>query len=237
VLDEEFVRLNPEARVGAHVVLQVADTGTGIAPELLEKIFDPFFTTKDPGKGTGLGLSTVLGIVKGHQGFVQVQSRLGSGTQFRVFLPALHAEKLPARAARPSVLAQGRGEIVLLVDDEEPVRKVAKHLLEANGYRVITACDGAEGLTSFRHQQESADVVLTDVVMPVLDGPAMVRGLRQLEPGLRVIAMSGLQSSHPDSLGLEMSVDAFLHKPFTPVQLLDTLRRVLSLNSKPPGFG
>ena len=202
--DESFARMTPGARPGRYVCLSVTDTGEGIAPEHLDKIFDPFFTTKELGKGTGLGLSTVLGIVQSHDGFIQVHSQPGRGTEFKVYLPASEAaEAQPANEANQP-LPQGGGELVLVVDDEKSVRQVTRKLLERNGYRVIEAAEGAEGITQYVAHQKEVQVVLTDLAMPVMDGPAFIRVLRRLNPQVRIIAMTGYQSksSLPADLGV-----------------------------------
>ncbi len=227
VLDDDYARLNPEAKAGPYVVLQVADTGTGISPEVIDKIFDPFFTTKDPGKGTGLGLATVLGIVKGHGGFVRVQSQPGQGTQFHAYLPATGSEVTGSSERVAPELPQGHGELVLLADDEESMRQIARRMLESCGYRVVTAADGAEGLATYRGQSKAIQVLVTDMVMPILDGAGLIRAARQIEPGLRVVAMSGLHSHEEEALGEALRADAFLSKPFSPDQLLVTVHKVL----------
>ncbi len=227
VVDEDYARLNPEAKPGPYVVLHVMDTGTGISPGVIDKIFDPFFTTKDPGKGTGLGLATVLGIVKSHGGFVRVQSQPGQGTQFHAYLPAAGSPGAGSSERVDPVLLQGHGELVLLVDDEESMREIARRMLESCGYRVLTAADGVEGLAAFRSQPKAVQVLVTDMVMPILDGVALIRAARQIEPGLRVVAMSGLHSHEEEALGPALRADAFLSKPFPPDRLVATVHKVL----------
>jgi PAS domain S-box-containing protein len=232
-LDESFARMTPGARPGRYVCLSVIDTGGGIAPEHLDKIYDPFFTTKELGKGTGLGLSTVLGIVQSHGGFIQVHSQPGCGTQFKAYLPASEmAEAQPASQANQP-LPQGGGELVLVVDDEKSVRQVTRQLLERNGYRVIEAAEGADGITQYVAHQQEVQVVVTDLAMPVMDGPAFIRVLRRLNPQVRVIAVSGdqVKSSLPADLG--MPGEAHLSKPFSGAMLLQALQRVLHPEAPP----
>ena len=227
VLSEDFIAGTPGAAAGPHVLLTVADTGTGIAPEHLDKVFDPFFTTKEVGKGTGLGLSTVLGIVRGHHGFVQISSQLGRGTQFRVFLPASPSGAEAAAPAPDAPLARGRGELILLVDDEENVRKVTRRILERNGYRVVAADDGAEGFAWFQQHRREVAIVITDLLMPVMDGPTLIHALREIEPAVRIVAISGHEGDALQRLNPARDVSAFLSKPFAAATLLQTLHDVL----------
>ena len=232
-LDESFARMTPGARPRRYVCLSVTDTGEGIAPEHLDKIFDPFFTTKELGKGTGLGLSTVLGIVQSHGGFIRVQSQPGRGTQFKAYLPASEtAEAQPASQANQP-LPQGGGELVLVVDDEKSVRQVTRQLLERNGYRVIEASEGADGITQYVAHQQEVQVVVTDLAMPVMDGPAFIRVLRRLNPQVRVIAVSGYQSKSRLPADLGVTGEAQLSKPFSGAMLLQTLQRVLHPETPP----
>jgi PAS domain S-box-containing protein len=228
MLDPEYTATNPEAKPGPCIVMAVADTGSGIPPELMEKIFDPFFTTKEPGKGTGLGLSTVMGIVKSHGGFVQVASRLNEGTRFKVYLPSLASHNTERFFAKPARLPGGRGQLILVVDDEESVRVAAKRMLESHGYRVLVAVDGAEGLVAYSQERKAIHAVLTDMIMPVMDGPALIRVLRGASPNLRVIAMSGLSAQEEEAFKPANRADAFLGKPFTSEQLLVTLNQLLA---------
>jgi PAS domain S-box-containing protein len=227
-LDEDYVRKNPDARIGPFVVLQITDTGCGIRPELLEKVFDPFFTTKDLGKGTGLGLSTVLGIVKGHGGFVQIASRVGEGTQFQAYLPAMESGSVQTGTPGLQRLPQGHGELVLIVDDEEAICNIARRMLEKNGYRVLTVQNGAEGLVACSQHRTHVQAVITDMVMPVMDGATLIRVLRDYAPNLKIIAMTGLAPQEEKAFKPVLSADAFLCKPFTPEQLLVTLSKVLT---------
>ena len=231
--DESFARMTPGARPGRYVCLSVTDTGEGIAPEHLDKIYDPFFTTKELGKGTGLGLSTVLGIVQSHGGFIEVHSQTGRGTEFRAYLPASEAaEAQPARKANQP-LPQGGGELVLVVDDEKSVRQVTRQLLERNGYRVIEAAEGADGITQYVAHQKEVQVVVTDLAMPVMDGPAFIRVLRRLNPQVRVIAVTGYQSKSSLPADLGVPIEARLSKPFSGFMLLQTLQRVLHSEAHP----
>jgi len=231
--DESFARMTPGARPGRYVCLSVTDTGEGIAPEHLDKIFDPFFTTKELGKGTGLGLSTVLGIVQSHDGFIQVHSQPGRGTEFKAYLPASEAAEAQPACDPNQPLPQGGGELVLVVDDESSVRQVTRKLLERNGYRVIEAAEGAEGITQYVANQKDVQVVLTDLAMPIMDGPAFIRVLRRLNPHVRVIAMTGYQSKLSLPADLGVLGDAHLSKPFTGPVLLQTLQRVLHPEAPP----
>jgi PAS domain S-box-containing protein len=226
-MNEAVARMNPGAGPGRYVAMGVTDTGTGISPENLDKIFEPFFTTKEMGQGTGLGLSTVIGIVKSHGGFIQVNSRMGQGTQFKVYLPACETPKDSEKKLKPVPLTQGQGELVLLVDDEESIRRVARQTLERHGYQMIEASDGAQGLSQYTQHQSEVRLVITDLVMPFMDGPAFIRTLRQLNPQVRIIAMSGHQSKASAGHLPSKSVQALLTKPFDAAELLKILRQVL----------
>ena len=191
-LDEAYCRLQLEANPGPHVRIRVSDTGSGIPSEHLDRVFEPFFTTKPTGQGTGLGLSTVSAIARGHGGFVTVYSELDRGTRFSVYLPAIRRSggSTPVRGVAP--LPQGRGELVLVVDDEEPVRVVATETLLAFGYRVESARDGREALERFDAMQGEIDVVVMDMMMPVMDGTAAIAAIRERDPDVPIIAASGL---------------------------------------------
>jgi len=214
-----------------YVLLQVKDQGTGISADILEKIFDPFFTTKEVGQGTGLGLSTSLAIVKSHGGFLQVHSELGQGATFSIYLPARAESTIPRPAGSVAELPRGDGELVLVVDDEESVRKLTRRTLEAFGYRVLLAADGAEAMKLYELQRGEIRVVLTDMMMPIQDGPALIKALRHLDPDLPVIGASGLTGQ--DNLGLKH----LLPKPYKTELLLQALRDLLSGCDPEPVLG
>jgi two-component system, cell cycle sensor histidine kinase and response regulator CckA len=222
----DFPRQDSAALDGSYVKLQVADTGAGIPQSILEKIFDPFFTTKEQGQGTGLGLSTVLGIVRSHGGFINVESSVDKGTSFSAFLPA-------TKEARGEVtvddrrLQQGGGETILLVDDEEGVLKTTARLLEANGYLPLIGSDGIEGLTVYAEHKDRIDVVLTDIMMPNMDGAEMMAKLLEQDSDLRVIASSGLETDERFDQMKQMGIRGFLQKPYTAQSMLAVLREVL----------
>jgi PAS domain S-box-containing protein len=228
LLDEVFSGMNPDAKPGPYVVLQVADTGPGIPREIQERIFDPFFTTKEPGKGTGLGLSTVLTIVRSHGGFITVQSEPGRGAVFKVHLPAIigTATVEAARAETPP-LPRGEGELVLVVDDEEGIRGMARKTLEQFGYRVLLAAHGAEAVSLYAQRQHEIAVVLTDLAMPVMDGRATVTALHAINPAVKIIVSSGHAA---DAASLPQSGAGerrFIPKPYTAEALLTALDQVL----------
>jgi PAS domain S-box-containing protein len=209
------------------VCISVEDTGEGIAPDLIDKIFDPFFTTKPIGRGTGLGLSTSLGIVHGHGGFIDVTSTLGVGSRFDVLLPAARQDtEPPASVDDDEEDPRGQGTI-LVVDDEPTVRLVSRRVLQRGGYRVLEAADGHEALDTFdRHQDEIAAVV-TDMMMPGMDGAAVIRALRARSATVPIIGMSGIGISDRLSTAEVASLAGFLQKPYTPDVLLTALHRAL----------
>lgn len=232
VLDEEKAEKIPGSRPGRFVELRVTDTGSGIPEEVLGKMFDPFFTTKKAGQGTGLGLSTVLGIVKSHNGFLTVDSKLGHGSVFCIYLPATdEAPPLPSEEPSTKSLPQGDGTCVLLVDDEESILSVMGRVLARNGYQVLTAQNGVEALSVYCASAAKVDVVITDLMMPQMDGIKLARGLLKLDPTLPIIASSG-HSEEPRRQELnELGIEAFLRKPYTTVDLLQALHKVRSAST------
>ena len=230
-LDDEYVRRHVGARPGPHVMLAVSDTGTGIPHEIQSQIFEPFFTTKEQGKGTGLGLATVYGIVKQSGGYIEVDSEPGRGTTFRVYLPRLDAEPAPVdRSARPAAAAGGT-ETILLVEDEEGVRELARDILRASGYTVLEARNGPEALLLCERHQGQLDMLLTDVVMPRMSGRELAERLAPLRPDLSVLYMSGYTDDAVIRHGVLGAGTAFLQKPFTPAALVLRVRETLDLTA------
>jgi CheY-like chemotaxis protein len=226
-VDEHYARMNVEAKPGKYVSVGVFDTGIGITEQNLTKIFDPFFTTKEHGQGTGLGLSTVAGIVRSHGGFVNVYSEAGRGARFKVYLPAIAAaHAAPSQPSRRD-LPTGNGELILVIDDENAIREVAGETLSAFGYRALIAGDGAEAMAVFASQKNGVKLVITDMMMPYMDGPATVRALRRLDPKVKIIATSGLKAEDKIADVAQLGVKTFLMKPYTAEKLLKTVAAAL----------
>ena len=226
MIDADFVAKYPEATFGPFVILEVADTGEGIPPRVMERVFEPFFTTKEIGKGTGLGLSTSLAIVKNHEGFITVENRVGGGTVFQVGLPAvLHPVEAPFEAV-PKELLRGAGDLILIIDDESAILSFTGQTLEAFGYRVLTATNGAEGTVKYAQYMGEIGAVLTDMTMPVMDGATTIRELMRIDPSVKIIAASGLSAKGVETAAGE-GVRHFLAKPYSAETMLRTLHEVL----------
>jgi two-component system cell cycle sensor histidine kinase/response regulator CckA len=204
------------------VLLEVEDTGTGIPADLIDKIFDPFFTTKAPSKGTGLGLSTVMGIVKSHNGTLKLDTKEGAGTKFQIFLPAVLAAEPSDSAHTAPPIPRGSGELILVVDDEEPIRRLVAQTCDAHGYDTISAVDGASAVVQFAGKRNQIKVVITDMLMPGVNGKSLAATIRSLSPSTKIIAITGAaeQNSVPDA-------DSFITKPFGTPELLREVHRVL----------
>ncbi len=227
VLDEHYSCMNIEAAPGPHVCIEVEDSGGGIPPDVIERIFEPFFTTKEVGKGTGLGLSTTMAIVKSHGGFARVYSEVGVGSRFHIYLPALtQAGALVPETLKPD-LPRGQGELILVIDDEAAIRNITKQTLEAFGYRAILASDGAEAAAIYGVRKQEIAVVLTDMMMPVMDGPATIQVLMHMNPRVRIIAASGLNANGMVAKATHAGVRHFISKPYTAGALLKVLHSIL----------
>jgi len=227
--DENYARMNIEAKAGPYIVIDVTDSGVGIPSEIINRIFEPFFTTKEPGKGTGLGLSTVFRIVKDHGGFVRVYSEVGKGTKFSVYLPAADTTETRHLAKKQiENLPTGHGELILVVDDEVSVREIAKISLVTNGYQAVTANDGAEAIAIYVQKRREIKAVVLDVAMPIMDGPACIRALKKIDPGVKIILVSGLKDNSNLVKVENTDIAAFLTKPYTTETLLKTLKEVLT---------
>jgi CheY-like chemotaxis protein len=225
-LDENYTQMRPDVKPGRFVIITVSDTGTGIPPEVIERVFEPFFTTKEVGKGTGLGLATAIGIVKGHGGFIEVSSKVGEGAAFGVYLPAVEVSD-DHQADEKRILPRGNGELILIVDDEASIREMTRASLEANGYRALVANDGTEALSLYAKHSSDISIVLTDMMMPYMDGNATIRALAKMNPKVRIIASSGMAASREAAQTVSSRVKAHISKPYTTEKLLTTLRDVL----------
>jgi PAS domain S-box-containing protein len=232
VLDAATAAQHDGASAGPYLVFHVEDTGVGIPEAILARIWEPFFTTKGSDRGTGLGLSTVRGIIESHSGFVTVETSSGQGTRFRVHLPALDQAPDQASVNVPTrAIPRGSGELVLVVDDEISIRNMSSTMLARQGYRVLTAGDGAEAMTLFRTRSREIRLVITDLSMPKVDGATLAGMIRRLNPAVKMIAISGLAVQRLGEPPVQDFTTFHLHKPFRPEALLTMVHDVLHAQS------
>jgi len=214
---------------GDYVLLTVTDTGIGMDPKTVQRIFEPFFTTKELGRGTGLGLASVYGIVKGHGGYVDVESEKGRGTTFKIYLPA-SKEEVYNTIKPPNHISKGTGTI-LLVDDEEAVLEVGEKLLKVMGYHVLMAREGREAIDVYKKHRETVDLVLLDIIMPNMKGGEVFDCLKEINPDIKVLLSSGYSIDGEASKILERGGKGFIQKPFEMERLSETIRAMLGNNS------
>jgi PAS domain S-box-containing protein len=224
-LDEHYARLDAEAKEGPYVIIRVSDTGHGIAREDLDRIYDPFFTTKEVGKAAGLGLSTVMNTVKSLAGFIHVKSEVGRGSSFTIYLPAAPDAQAQVKAEESPL---GAGETILIVDDEPGILRSTCRLLKRRGYEVYSAADGAEALDVYTQHQDEISAVLTDIMMPTMDGIDLSRVLLRMNPDAKIMAVSALEEDSKFDELKKIGVKSFLAKPYTADRLLGNLRSVLN---------
>jgi len=226
-LDDMSASAIQEIKAGPYLLFEVSDSGSGIPPAVVARIWEPFFTTKAPGKGTGLGLATVKGIIIEHHGSITVQTKMGHGTTFQIYLPAQPDDESVVTDTVSVTVPRGHGELILVVDDDANVREVAGATLVTHGYRVLAAADGAEALALFAARSLEFRLVVTDLDMPNLDGAAMTKVIRALSPGIRILMVSG--SSDEDEVQRRIPPDSrFLPKPFTGDALLHAVHDLLA---------
>ncbi|MBT5324781.1 MAG: PAS domain S-box protein [Gemmatimonadetes bacterium] len=230
VVDEEYCKAHSDARPGPFVCLRVADTGTGMEEKVREQVFEPFFTTKEMGKGTGLGLAVVYGIVQAHEGWIAVQSEVGEGTEFEIFLPALVSQEEVGSSPEEVDFVlqdQGQRERILLVEDEDELRERMEKLLVRQGYQVEAHSTADEAREAFRHVGGNFDLVLSDVVLPDGRGNELVSEFRSQNPDLPVLLSTGYTDERLDLESLRRQGIPFLQKPFAVADLLEQVRRLL----------
>jgi PAS domain S-box-containing protein len=227
LIDDTYAAAEVGARTGRHIRIDVEDTGCGIAAGAIQRIFDPFYTTKEFGHGSGLGLSTSLAIVKSHDGFIRVVSEVGRGTKFSVHLPAADEAVVTQVPTEIHHYPRGRGELILLVEDEIPVRTVTQRTLESFGYRVVVASDGAEAVAIYARQQAEIAVVMTDMMMPVMDGAATIAVLKRMNPDVKIIAASGTSNGGAFSRSEIPDARHVLPKPYSTGSILNALAETL----------
>lgn len=226
LIDENFTRMNLEAKTGPYIVVTVADTGVGIPEENFDRIFEPFFTTKPAGQGTGLGLSTVLGIVKSHGGFIHVDSIVGLGTTFKVYLPAVGCTE--TFSPDELIASTGQGELILIVDDEPAIQEITKTSLESHKYQALVASDGIEAIAIYAKYADKISAVLVNIMLPGLDGLTTIRTLKKINPYVKIIATSGLIAKNKLGEIVNTGATTFLAKPYTINELLLALNQVMA---------
>jgi len=233
-LNEAHVQHHPEARVGRFVCVSKTDTGCGIPPENLQRIFEPFFTTKEIGKGTGLGLATVYGIVKQHRGWIEVESTVGKGTTFRIYIPYVGSAQAETEKPTTQITIRGGTETILLVEDEKPVRELVSRVLQKYGYKILPAGNGVEALETWNRHKNEISMLFTDLVMPDnMNGRELAEKLWAERPGLKVVFTSGYST---DIVGKDFKLEPglnYLQKPYEPQVLALAVRRCL--DDKPAG--
>jgi PAS domain S-box-containing protein len=221
-IDAEYTNIHLQPPVGSYILITIADTGIGMTSEMLERIFEPFFTTKET--GTGLGLSTVQGIIKTHGGSIEVESKVGQGTSFKIYLPAIDSREVETPTLDED-LYDGKGKLVLVVDDEVAIREITKESLETYNYRVLLASDGIEAIDIYAQNYHSIAIVLVDMMMPNLDTPSIILTLKQINPQVKIVVMSGSYLNLAETIDRQ-KVSAFLTKPFTTTNMLQTLENI-----------
>ena len=207
--------------------INITDNGTGIPADILTKIFEPFFTTKTYGQGSGLGLSTVLGIVKSHHGFIEVETRLEAGTSFKVFLPAAVNQQALKIKPDNQEFPRGTGQTVLIVDDEIEILAMTSEILAAYGYKTLMASSGDAAVQQFHQHSAHIDLVLIDMMMPRKDGLETIRELRKLSSQVKIITTSGLADNQKLAEATTLGASAFLAKPCLPAKMIQTIAEVL----------
>jgi PAS domain S-box-containing protein len=229
LLDEHYCRTHLGASPGDYVCMTISDTGMGISRETLKHIFEPFYTTKEAGHGTGLGLAMVYGIVKGHGGYTMCYSEKGIGTSFKIYLPAI-SFKEDSKAPVSESIAAGRGETILLVDDNDPIRELGDQILSRFGYRVLCAQDGEDALELFRNSHEEVDLVVLDLIMPRMGGQECLEELLRINPLAKVVLSSGYPARAHAKRAMDAGAKGFISKPFEINQMLGLIRGLLDAN-------
>jgi len=225
-ISEEYSRTHLEVEPGEYVLLIVSDTGHGMEKEVVEHIFEPFFTTKEPDKGTGLGLATVFGIIKSHKGNIMCYSEPGTGTTFKIYLPAMVRE-VESDVAMTTEMPVFGTETILLVDDEDQIRELGKEMLGTAGYNVLTASNGQEALELYRNEKPEISLVILDLIMPKMGGRVCLDELLEFDSSARVLVASGYSANGPTKEALQAGAKGFISKPFEAKELLRIVRKVL----------
>jgi len=224
ILDEDYTRIYPEFKPGNYIKISITDTGTGIPQEIIDNIFEPFFTTKGVGKGTGLGLAMVYGIIKNHKGHIKCYSESGEGTTFNIYLPA--TQKKVIKKKIQELIEKGK-ELILVVDDEEEIRKSSKNILESLGYKVMLAKNGKEAINIYKDKKHKIDLILLDLVMPKMPGYETFNKLKKLDPKVKVILISGFSQNGKATKILKSGALGFVQKPFRLIELSHIIKKVL----------